>query len=96
MALVALSTQAVVLLWMRDWRNPWWRLGFMYVGLMLIVGQAVWEGHPGAVSRVVIPMTLAFNVLLTRVRWFWPLWILGNASLLHGLEVIRVPLVSGW
>jgi hypothetical protein len=32
-------------------------------------------------------------VLVVRKRWFWfwPLWMLGNVNLLHGLEVIRAP-----
>ena len=51
---------------------------------MLVVGPAVWDGIPGAITRVVLPMTLAFNILVPRHRWFLPLWVLGNANLLHG------------
>ena len=94
--LVSLTTQCVVLVWLRDWHNPWWRTGVAYAGLMAVLGPAVWEGNPGAVTRVIVPMTLAFNVLLPRLRWFWPLWILGNASVLHGVEVLRLPWLSGW
>jgi hypothetical protein len=94
--LVSLTTQCVVLLWLRDWHNPWWRMGVAYAGLMAVLGPAVWEGNPGAVTRVIVPMTVAFNVLLPRLRWFWPLWILGNASVLHGVEVLRLPWLSGW
>ncbi|MCC7176772.1 MAG: hypothetical protein IT177_00100 [Acidobacteria bacterium] len=83
LTLVALTTQALALLWWRAWRDPWWRAGVGYVLLMLVLGPAVWEGQPSAVTRVVLPMTVAFNVLLPRGRWFWPLWILGNANLLH-------------
>lgn len=83
-ALVALTTQAVSLAWWRAWRNPWWRVGIGYAALLFVLGPAVWDGQPGAVTRVVIPMTLAFNVLLPRGRWFWPLWAIGNANLAHG------------
>lgn len=83
LTLVALTTQAVAFIWWRAWRDPWWRVGVGYVLLMLVLGPAVWEGQPAAVTRVVLPMTVAFNVLLPRGRWFWPLWILGNANLLH-------------
>ena len=96
LGLVALTTQFLVLLWQRDWRNPWWRMGAAYAGLMVVLGPAVWEGDPGAVTRVVVPMTIAFNVLLPKHRWFWPLWVLGNASVVHGFEVMRMPWLSGW
>jgi hypothetical protein len=36
-------------------------------------------------------MAVAFNVLLPGTRRFWPLWVLGNVNVLHGLQVIRVP-----
>ncbi len=94
--LVSLTTQFLVLVWLRDWGNAWWRMGVAYAGLMAVLGPAVWEGDPGAVTRVVVPMTIAFNVLLPRLRWFWPLWVLGNISVLHGVEVMRVPWLSGW
>lgn len=83
-ALVALTTQAVSLAWWREWRNPWWRVGIGYAVLLFVLGPAVWDGQPGAATRVVIPMTLAFNVLLPRGRWFWPWWAVGNANLAHG------------
>lgn len=88
---VALTAQAVVLAARRNWSSPWWRLGAAYALFGLVLGPAVWEGHPGAVTRVLLPMTIAFNVLLPESRLFWPLWILGNLSLVHGLEAIRVP-----
>jgi hypothetical protein len=94
--LVALTTQVLVLAWHRQWSNAWWRVGVAYAALMLVVGQPVWEGHPGAIVRVVAPLTIAFNVLLPSTRWFWPLWLLGNASMLHGLDLMRVPWLSGW
>lgn len=80
----ALTTQAMALLWWRAWRDPWWRVGVGFALLMLVLGPEVWGGQPAAVTRVVLPMTVAFNVLLPRGRWFWPLWVLGNANLLHG------------
>jgi hypothetical protein len=91
LSLIALTTQALVLLWYRDWHSPWWRLGIVYLGLMLVLGFSVWEGYLVAVTRVVLPMTFAFNVLLIRVRRFWALWALGNINVLHALELIRTP-----
>jgi hypothetical protein len=88
---VALTTQALVLVWRRDPRNPWWRVGVAYLGLMLVLGGAVWEGDVAAASRIVLPMTIAFNILLPGGRWFWPLWIVGNVHMLNGFRVIEMP-----
>ena len=91
LALIGLTTQAVVLLAVRDWRNPWWRASIGSIVLMAFLGPAVWAGYPGAVTRVLLPMTFAFNAVLPRTRWFWPLFVLGNLPLLHSLEALRVP-----
>jgi hypothetical protein len=90
-ALVSLSVQFVVMAARPRWRSPWWRAGMTYGLLMLVLGPAVWEGAPGAASRVLLPMTFAFNVLLPRNRGFWPLAVLGNLTVLHGLELFRAP-----
>jgi hypothetical protein len=44
---------------------------------------------------VLLPMTCAFNVLLVRVPgWrFWPLVVLGNLTVLHGLEALQTPYI---
>ena len=91
LTLVALTTQAAVLLRRRQWLSPWWRVGATYAGLMLVVGPGVWIGSPTAASRVVLPMTVAFNLLIPRGGWFWPLLILGNADALVGLNGIDLP-----
>ncbi len=91
---VAVTTQALVLLWRRQPQNPWWRIGVAYLGLLLVLGDAVWEGDLAAASRIVLPMTLAFNILLPGGRWFWPLWIVGNVNVLNGFRVIDMPGLS--
>ncbi|MDI1320015.1 MAG: hypothetical protein PSW75_07465 [bacterium] len=83
-AILGLLTQAWVL-----WRNPqpaspWWRIGFAYSILLLFLSSWVWSGY-WAACRAVLPMTIAFNLLLPANRLFWPLWILGNLTLLHGV-----------
>ena len=94
-ALVALTVQAATLVVRPEPHSAWWRLGITYAALLLLLGTAVWEGHPGAAMRVALPMTLAFNVLLPRGRWFWPLLILGNVNILGGLSELRItPLVN--
>jgi hypothetical protein len=94
--LVALTTQVVwLIVSVRRWRDPWWRVGLAYAALMLTVHSVVWEGYPGAITRIVLPLTLAFNLLLPRGRWFWPLVVLGNLTVIPGLFFFEVPGV-GW
>jgi hypothetical protein len=72
-------------------RDPWWRLGVGYAVLMLFLGDAVWRGYPLAAARVLLPMTLAFNVLVPRGRW-WPLLLLaGNIGVVGSADLLRVP-----
>ena len=91
LGLIAMTTQALVLLIYRDWENPWWRAGIASVLLMVFLGPSPWEGHPGAVLRILLPMTFAFNLLLPRTAWFWPLFVMGNLTVWPALETIRVP-----
>jgi hypothetical protein len=90
-ALVSVTVQAGFLLARRDWASPWWRAGAAYCLLMPFLSYPVWGGDPGAVMRVVLPMSVAFNVLVVRSRWFWPLVVAGNVSVLHGIHMINVP-----
>jgi hypothetical protein len=83
-AIVGLAVQAGVL-----WRTPrpasaWWRIGAAYSLLLLFLSFWVWSGY-WAACRAVLPLTVAFNLLLPANRWFWPLWIAGNLTLLHGV-----------
>ena len=90
-ALISVTVQAGFLLSRREWASPWWRAGVVYCALMPLLSYPVWEGDPGAVMRVVLPMSVAFNVLVVRSRWFWPLVVLGNLTVLHGIHMINVP-----
>lgn len=84
LALLSLAVQAFVL-WRRPQPDsPWWRLGVAYSVLLLFFGAWVWSGY-WAVCRAVLPLTIAFNLLLPANRTFWPLWIVGNLTLLHAV-----------
>jgi hypothetical protein len=88
---LALTVQAVYLLAHREWRNPWWRLGLLFTALGLCLGPAVWEGLPGAAPRVLLPLTLAFNVLAYHRRAAL-LWLLcGNLSVFSGVWTFWIP-----
>ena len=88
---IGITTQAVVLFTAPAWHNAWWRVGIGSALLMIFLGPAVWEGYPGASTRVLLPMTFAFNIVLPKNRWFWPLFVLGNLSVIPALETLRVP-----
>lgn len=90
-ALVGVTVQAGYLLARRDWSSAWWRAGVPYCLLMPLLSYAVWGGDPGAIMRVVLPMTVAFNVQVLRSRYFWPLVVAGNLSVFHGIHMLNVP-----
>jgi hypothetical protein len=84
LAIMGLAIQFVCI-----WRNPrfessWWRMGAAYSLLLFVLSSWVWSGY-WAVCRAVLPMTIAFNLLLPATRAFWPLWILGNLTALHAV-----------
>lgn len=71
------------------WRSPlprsaWWRIGAAYSLLFILLSPWIWSGY-WAACRALLPMTVAFNLLLPAQRSFWPLWVLGNLSLLHAV-----------
>jgi hypothetical protein len=71
------------------WRDAWWRVGASSAALMLFLGDAVWEHYPSAAARVLLPMTLAFNVRVPRGRW-WPVLLLaGNLGVLASADLLR-------
>ncbi|HUF46238.1 MAG TPA: hypothetical protein VMM93_00415 [Vicinamibacterales bacterium] len=95
LALTSVTVQAVFFAAWRDWTSPWYRVGLTYTLLMIVLGPAVWEGTPGAFTRVLLPMTCAFNIVLVRLprRIYWPLAILGNLTVVQGLEALRTPFI---
>ena len=89
LATFGLTVQAAFFLTHQRWENLWWRVGAGYVVLLLFLGAAVWEGFPGAATRVLLPLGLAFNVLAHRNRA--PLWWLfaGNLTVAAGLLALK-------
>jgi hypothetical protein len=89
--LVGLLAQFFFFLLRPRWRDPWWRLGASYAFLMIFLGDAVWEGYPSAAARVLLPMVLAFNLLLPRKGWWWALLLLGNVGVVAGPDLLKPP-----
>jgi hypothetical protein len=73
------------------WSNPWWRLGAVYAFLMVFLGDAVWEHYPTAAARVLLPMTLAFNVLVPRKGWPVVLLVIGNLGMFGAADLLKPP-----
>ncbi len=73
------------------WRpaDPWWRIGAVFAGLAGFVSQPVWEGYPGAATRVLLPMTLSFNMLVPRGKAWLPVLLAGNLSVLAGFAELK-------
>ena len=89
LATFGVTTQAAYIGLRPRWENRWWRIGAAYVGLMLFLGTAVWEDFPGAAMRVLLPLTLAFNVLAHRCRAAVAWLLLGNLGIFSGLLAWR-------
>jgi hypothetical protein len=81
--LFSLATQALYLLMRRDYRQPWWRVGIAYAMLMLLLDQALANPVTGAITRVLLPMTVGFNVMLAREARPVPFAIWFAAGNLH-------------
>jgi hypothetical protein len=89
--LVGILTQFFFFAFRVRWRDPWWRVGACYALLMMFLGDAVWEHYPSAAARVLLPMTLAFNVSVPR-RGLWPiLLVLGNLGIFASADLLKPP-----
>jgi hypothetical protein len=84
LAVISLFFQAGYLALNRDANSPWWRVGIAHAALLVFLGTWVWSGY-WAACRAVLPLTVAFNLLLRPGRAFWPFWALANVTVLHGL-----------
>ncbi len=94
--LVALTVQFLYLVLRPQWTQAWWRIGITYAVLLVFLGDAVWEGYPGAASRVLLPMQLAFNVLVPAGRVWRLVLVLGNLTLLAAPAALESPAGEGY
>lgn len=94
--LFALAVQALYLFTRREYATPWWRVAVAYAVLMLTLDRVLAAPLTGAITRVLLPMTIGFNVLLAneqRGTRFWPWLAAGN---LHVLSSFRVMPLLPW
>jgi hypothetical protein len=89
--LVSLAVQAVYLVVRRQYAMPWWRVAVAYALLMLLLDRVLADPNTGAITRVLLPMTVGFNVLLAsepRCTRFWPWFAFGNLHVLGASSVM--------
>jgi hypothetical protein len=92
--IVAIAVQALFVFIRRDYASPWWRIAFAYAVMLLFLDPVLANPHTGAITRVMLPLTVGFNVLLAkepRPTRFWPWFLVGNLHLVPALHVL--PLV---
>lgn len=91
--LTSLIVQSIYVLLYRNYKAAWWRVAVPYVGLMLVLDRVLANPHTGAITRVLLPLTVGFNVLLAaepRTMRFWSWFVGGNLHLLWALRVIQL------
>ena len=88
--IVSLTSQAIYLVWRRDLSSSWWRVAAAYAAMMFVLDSVVWDGFPGAVTRVLLPLTIGVNVLLVRERGpqFWAWLVATNLLVIPALTVL--------
>ncbi len=79
--LIAFIGQAVALVWCtRRTTSSWRQVAWVFFILGLVAHRVVWDGSPGAFTRVVLPFTVGVNMLLAlapRAPW----WLIAVANL---------------
>jgi hypothetical protein len=84
-ATLGLIAQAIYVAVRPAYTDVWWRLAAPYVVIMCLLDWVAWGGLPGAAPRVLLPLTIGFNVLLRNEspRRFWLWYAAGNIALLY-------------
>ncbi len=94
--MISLTVQFLFLVLRPQWTKAWWRIGVCFALLMVFLGGAVWEGFPGAASRVLLPMQLAFNVLVPNGRKWLAVLLAGNLTLVSAPYMLQSPPSEGY
>lgn len=92
-SLLGFIAQAGAVLWCaREYRrtstrsSSWLPVALVFLALALVTDRVVWEGTPGAYTRVILPLTFGVNVLLAAHRAApWWLIVAANLGVISGL-----------
>jgi hypothetical protein len=89
--LVSVTAQALFVFVRRTPGSSWWRIAAAYATLMLCLAPELIAPRTGAITRVLLPLTVGFNILLggeARRSRFWTWFAVGNLHLLPALRVM--------
>ncbi len=91
LTIVSALTQCIFLLTHREWNNRIWRTGAIFIPYFLCISFLPWKDH-FTVTRHVLPITLAFNLILAvRPRRGWLAWfLLGNCFVPYGIYLFTI------
>lgn len=82
--LLSVVVQAAFIFARREYALPWWRVGCAYAAMLLCLDSVLVAPSTGAITRVMLPLTMGFNILLARehrAARFWPWFVAGNLHL---------------
>ena len=94
--LSSLFVQGLYILTRRQYRAAWWRVAVPYVVLLLLLDRVLADPHTGAITRVLLPLTAGFNILLASEARPAPFWIWFAAGNLHLLSALTVMPLFPW
>jgi len=89
--LLSIAAQAVFIFIRRQYLVPWWRVACVYAVLLLFLDPVLVAPSTAAITRVMLPLTVGFNILLAgedRAARFWPWFIIGNIHLVTVFQVM--------
>ncbi len=88
LTIVGLVVQAIWIAFHPALKNPWWQLAASYFVLLMFLGWPTFAGYPSAVSRILLPLHLAFNQLVPATRLGTVILLLGNLSVVSGYTLL--------
>ncbi len=89
LAVLSLTAQCVFIALRRQPGDRWWRVGAAHVVLLLMLGPVFWDGFPVGALRVLLPLSLACNILIARTRAPMP-WLLAcNLSIISAFIAVQ-------
>ena len=89
--LFSLAVQALYLVVRRAYSVPWWRVAVVYAVLMLELNRVLADPLTGAITRVLLPLTVGYNIILAsepRGSRFWLWFAAGNLHLLAATSIM--------
>jgi hypothetical protein len=90
LVIVALVVQVAFVLSRWQPKVLWWRIGAAFGVLGIILGWPVWQGAAAAM-RALLPLTVAFNILVPRTRGGLALLVAGNLTVLSAVTLLTAP-----